>query len=272
MMKIDGSKLLPLTEAPLIHCITNEVTCETVANALLYIGAKPIMACDPREFDDLFRQTDGLLLNIGHLSEERERSLVAAAKLANKVGKPTVVDLVGYGVSRTRDRIGRQLVEEKPTVVKGNISELRNFYGLPSHARGVDGSELDQSDPAIEELTNALQQLTKTYPKTTFLATGSQDIIVDQCRVWQLRNGVPALDRFTGTGDVVGALIAALLGTGAEASAAVVTAVSYFNSCGEQAGDENGLAAFRQATLNQLSILMEKEWWTEVKGEEKQWT
>lgn len=140
MMKIDASKLLPLTEAPLVHCITNEVTCETVANALLYIGAKPIMACDPREFDELFRQTDGLLLNIGHLSEERERSLVAAVKLANKVGKPTVVDLVGYGVSRTRDRIGRQLVEEKPTVVKGiflNCVIFAAYQAMPAEWMAV---------------------------------------------------------------------------------------------------------------------------------------
>ncbi len=39
---------------------------------------------------------------------------------------------------------------------------------------------------------------------------------------------MPALDRFTGTGDVVGALIAALLGGGLKAIDAAVTAVSYF--------------------------------------------
>lgn len=272
MINTNFAKGFPITEAPLVHCITNEVTCETVANALLYVGAKPIMASDPREFTELFRQTDSLLLNLGHLSEEREASLIAAAKLANKVKKPTVVDLVGYGVSQTRDQVGRWLAAESPTVVKGNISELRNFCGLPSHARGVDGSELDQDDEALEELTIAMQQLTKTYPNTIFLATGSQDIVVEQSRIWRLANGVAALDRFTGTGDIVGALIAALLGSGVKPADAVVTAVSYFNCCGEQAGDVIGLAAYRQETLNQLSLLMEKDWWTEVKGWEKQWT
>ncbi|MGG5370799.1 hydroxyethylthiazole kinase [Enterococcus sp. AZ196] len=272
MIKTNVSKVFPLADAPLVHCITNEVTCETVANALLYVGAKPIMASDPREFHELFQQTDSLLLNIGHLSEEREKSLTAAAKLANQRQKKTVVDLVGYGVSRTRDQVGRWLVAENPTVVKGNISELRNFCGLSSHARGVDGSELDQSEEALEELAQAMQQLVKTYPKTLFLATGRQDIVVEQKRIWRLSNGVPALDRFTGTGDIVGALIAALLGSGVEPATAAVTAVSYFNLCGEQAGDETGLAAFRQETLNQLSTLMESDWWTEVKGWEKQWT
>lgn len=271
MIKTNVSNKFPLKKAPLVHCITNEVTCETVANALLYVGAKPIMASDSREFAELFQQTDSLLLNIGHLSEERASSLIAASKLAQTVQKPTVVDLVGYGVSQVRNQVGRALVTENPTVVKGNISELRNFCGLSSHGRGVDGSELDQSDEAIEELSEALQRLATKYPKTTFLATGAQDIIVDQQHIWRLTNGVAELDRFTGTGDIVGALIAALLGSGVEAAEAVVSAVSYFNLCGEQAGDTLGLAAFRQETLNQLSVLMEKNWWTEMKGWEKQW-
>ena len=40
--------IFPL-QRPLIHCITNGITKELVANALLYVGAKPIMAEDKRE-------------------------------------------------------------------------------------------------------------------------------------------------------------------------------------------------------------------------------
>lgn len=46
--------IFPLTTAPLIQCITNEITCESMANALLYIDAKPIMADDPRNFRSCF--------------------------------------------------------------------------------------------------------------------------------------------------------------------------------------------------------------------------
>ncbi|MGM0174892.1 hydroxyethylthiazole kinase [Enterococcus sp. DIV0800] len=271
MKTVEISASMPLANAPLVHCITNEVTCETVANALLYVGAKPIMASDEREFAELFQQTDSLLLNIGHLSKTREKSLVGAAELAKELKKPTVVDLVGYGVSTVRNQVGRLLVAAEPTVVKGNISELRNFCGLPSQARGVDGSPLDQSEAALEELTLALQKLTVDYPRTIFLATGSQDLVVDQKNSWRLQNGVPELDRFTGTGDVVGALIAALLGSGVVGAAAVVSAVSYFNCCGEAAKNQRGLANFRQETLNQLTLLMETEWTKGVKGWQRSW-
>ena len=83
-----------------------------------------------------------------------------------------------------------------------------------SHGRGVDGSPLDQSEEAIEELIQALRQQTQKFPQTVFLATGIQDVLVSQEQVIVLQNGVPELDCFTGTGDLVGALVAALLGEG----------------------------------------------------------
>ena len=57
--------LFPLQSSPLVQCITNTVTVESVANALLYIGAKPVMADQALEFDDFFSQNDALLLNMG---------------------------------------------------------------------------------------------------------------------------------------------------------------------------------------------------------------
>lgn len=260
--------IFPLTTAPLIQCITNEITCESMANALLYIDAKPIMADDPREFPQLFQQTSALVLNLGHLSQEREQSLLAASDYARQVTKPTVVDLVGYGASDIRNEVGEKLVHNQPTVVKGNLSEMRTFCQLVSHGRGVDGSPLDQSEEAIEELIQALRQQTQKFPQTVFLATGIQDVLVSQEQVIVLQNGVPELDCFTGTGDLVGALVAALLGEGNAPMTAAVAAVSYFNLCGEKAKTKSqGLADFRQNTLNQLSLLMkEKDWFEAVKG------
>ncbi|MEC6749174.1 hydroxyethylthiazole kinase [Marinilactibacillus sp. XAAS-LB27] len=266
----DLSNQFPLKQSPLVQCITNEITCESMANALLYVGAKPIMADDSREFKQLFTQTDALLLNLGHLSEKRQISLLEASRYAKETKKPTVVDLVGYGVSDIRNQVSLALVENHPTVVKGNTSELRNFCELTSHGRGVDGNELDQGEESLNELIDALKEMSQYYPYTTFLATGPKDIVVSHDRTVMLSNGVEELDRFTGTGDIVGALIAALLGDGQDPFDAVIGAVSYFNLCGEKAKSQsNGLADFRFQTLNHLSLLMEENWNQSVKGWEK---
>lgn len=260
----------PLKKSPLIQCITNEITCESMANALLYIDAKPVMADDPREFAEFFSQNDGLLLNLGHLSERRQANLLAASDYAVKTMTPMVIDLVGVSATSLRYELGYQLLERQPQIVKGNISEMRRFCNLNNNGRGVDSSALDQEENALAELAAHMKQLAEKYPTTTFMATGEKDLVVSKEQSAVLENGVPELDRFTGTGDIVGAIACALLGVGMEAMQASIAALSYFNLCGEQAkanARTQGLADFRHETMNQLSLLMvNKSWHRDVKG------
>ena len=58
--------------SPLIHCITNYVTVNDVANVLLAIGARPIMADDPEEVEEITALSAGLCLNIGTLNVSEE--------------------------------------------------------------------------------------------------------------------------------------------------------------------------------------------------------
>lgn len=269
--KTECKKAFPLTKSPLVQCITNEITCESMANALLYVDAKPVMADDPREFKEFFAQADGLLLNLGHISKAREANLREASRYAKEVGQSTVVDLVGIAATKLRQELGRYLYENEPDVIKGNVSEMRAFCQLASSGRGVDGSSRDQSEAALKELAAALEEHA-AEKEIIFLATGEKDLIVSQDATLLLENGAAELDRFTGTGDIVGSLIAALLGTGLKPLAAVIAAVSYFNICGENAAEKTrGLADFRQETLNQLSLLAveEPEWFERIEGAEK---
>lgn len=83
---------------------------------------------------------------------------------------------------------------------------------LESHGRGVDGHASDQNQASLEKLSEKLKEYTLKYPETCFLATGETDVIVTREATYFLKNGVPELDKITGTGDMVGALIASLLG------------------------------------------------------------
>ncbi|MFD1485125.1 hydroxyethylthiazole kinase [Lacticaseibacillus baoqingensis] len=262
---------LPLHAAPLVQCLTNEISVESVANALLAINAKPVMADDLREITGFMAQSDAVLLNLGHLSADREASIRLASQAAQAQQRPVVIDLVGIGASPIRAQLGQQLLAEKPMVVKGNLGELRHLVGLPSQARGVDNSQADSADLALAGLAHRLQTFAQAYPHTVFLATGPTDIVATATTAWRLDNGVAQLDRFTGTGDIVGALIAALLGSGLAALPATVLAVSYFNRCGEAAAllaSKAGLATFRLNVFDQLSQLgQDPEWFLAVKGE-----
>ncbi len=265
----EAKMIFPLKKAPLVHCITNEITSELVANGLLFIGAKPIMAEDVREFPALFEKTDSLFLNLGRITPQKEQTLICASATAD--GKPVVLDIVGAAATPLRLQLAHSLANDQPSVLKGNISELRAFCGLPTQSRGVDGSQADQNAAELSELAAAL---CCQDPAITYLATGEKDLIVQKNQVWIMTNGVPELDRFTGSGDLVGALIAALLGAGHQPLVATFAALSYLNRCGELAHDKLqpliGMADFRHETLNQLSLLAHDPQWTQhVKGRKK---
>lgn len=261
-------------QSPLIHCVTNEITCESMANALLYVNSKPIMADDPREFDELFQQTNGLLLNLGHLSPEREKQLIISSEYAKRFKTPTVIDVVGVSASSLRKKLALSLMTNEPQVVKGNTSEMKKLVDLESHGRGVDGHASDQNQASLEKLSEKLKEYTLKYPETCFLATGETDVIVTREATYFLKNGVPELDKITGTGDMVGALIASLLGQGETVETSLVIAVSYFNLCGEKAAQQVSqpipMSDFRNQLMNQLSTLLEEgKWWKDIKGEIK---
>ena len=270
-MQIVLENIFPL-QCPLIHCITNGITKELAANALLYVGAKPIMAEDEREIESVIQVASAVLLNIGHLTEQKETCIIKAAKLANTHQKPLVVDAVGIVGLSNRLTLVQTLLDIGVTVVKGNISEMRRLAGLKSSAKGVDSAKEDQSLMELEELADALEKLAKRYPQTVFLATGEQDLVMTASESFCLKNGVDSLELFTGTGDIVGALITGVLGSGVKSLEATIGAISYFNVCGEKASSvlQQGMESFRIETCNQLSKLYKENWQEMLKMED--WT
>ena len=53
---LELSNPFPLGTTSLIHCITNEISCEMLANGILALGCKPVMADDPLRFLILSKQ------------------------------------------------------------------------------------------------------------------------------------------------------------------------------------------------------------------------
>lgn len=255
--------ILPLQKSPLLHCITNDITLETVANTILYLGGKPIMSSDTREFSSLFESTDALLLNMGRLNESHEQSLSQASSLADMTKKPTVVDLVGYGITNERTKLGITMAHNHPTVIKGNTSEIRRFVGLPSLAKGIDGTSSDQHDQALKDLIFSLKQITTDYADTVFVATGKKDVIVQNDKHLILNNSVDELNKFVGTGDMVGAMITTLLGVGKDPWVASQFAISYLNIAAEKALllTNGGMENFRREVLNQIDLLCNDPQW-----------
>lgn len=63
-------------QVPLVHNITNYVTVNDCANALLAIGGSPIMADDINEVEEITSISSAIVINIGTLNKRTDRKSV----------------------------------------------------------------------------------------------------------------------------------------------------------------------------------------------------
>ena len=135
---------------PLVHCITNYVTVNDVANCILAIGASPIMADDIAEAADITSISKALVINMGTLNARTVESMVAAGKKANELGVPVVFDPVGAGASNFRNETAKRILENvKISILRGNLSEMSYLAGLEVSTKGVDTSEADEKNDPV---------------------------------------------------------------------------------------------------------------------------
>src|SRR6187455_3656010 len=98
-----GATLHTLRERkPLIHNITNYVVMNETANAILALGALPVMAHAKEEVYEMTGLASALVINIGTLSEDWVEAMLVAGSAANERGIPVVLDPVGAGATSYR--------------------------------------------------------------------------------------------------------------------------------------------------------------------------
>ena len=241
---------------PLIHCITNYVTANDVANLLLACGASPIMADEPEEVEEITARCAGLCLNLGTPSRRTIPSLMRAGVKAGELGRPVVLDPVGVGASALRLRTAQDLMARVPfTVLRGNVSELRALTGGQEHTRGVDAGGADAVTEAELERVVAFAKGTARRTGTVVAVTGAIDLVSDgeQCVV--IRNGRPEMGLVTGTGCQLSALTAACLAASPERPLeAAAAAVCAMGVAGELAwarmSPQDGNATYRDRIID----------------------
>ncbi len=236
----------------LIHCITNPISMNQCANAILALGARPIMAEHPDEVMEITRTASSLLLNLGNITDSRISSMRLALKEASATGIPVTLDAVGAACSSLRKTLVRLfLTSGKFACLKGNYSEILALYDDTYKAAGVDAKEGIDS----ELIRRAVIELSKTN-NCIVAATGKVDLIASDGKIKEVTGGSAQLSQVTGTGCMLGAIIATYL---AEENSfqSVVNACKFFKSCGEKAATDKGTGTFMVNLLDAIGVLHE---------------
>src|SRR5690606_22908336 len=100
--------------SPLVHNITNYVVMNSTANALLAIGASPVMAHATEEVADMVGIASALVVNIGTLSPAWVEAMELAARAARDRGIPVALDPVGAGATPYRTKTARPARRHAP--------------------------------------------------------------------------------------------------------------------------------------------------------------
>ena len=110
---------------PLIHNITNFVVMNYTANALLAMGASPVMAHAENEVEEMASFAGALVLNIGTLTETWVNAMIKAGRKATQLETPIILDPVGSGATRLRTDSAKKILRETTvSVLRGNPSEI----------------------------------------------------------------------------------------------------------------------------------------------------
>lgn len=190
-------------KSPLIHNITNYVVMNNTANALLSIGASPVMAHAKDEVAEMTGIASALVINIGTLDADWVDSMLIAGKTALERQIPIVLDPVGVGATSYRTCVCKQLIETcTPTIIRGNASEIRALCDNHVQTKGVDST--DSSDAALTSAKILAQQT-----KAVVVISGQTDYITDGNVVETVKNGNPMMERVTGLGCTATAIVAA---------------------------------------------------------------
>ena len=215
---------------PLIHNITNFVVMNYTANALLAMGASPVMAHAQNEVEDMVAFAGALVLNIGTLTDDWILSMIKAGNKASELQTPIILDPVGSGATPLRTDSAKKIITEtRVTVIRGNASEILSLRHTESKTKGVDS--IHSVEEAAKTATVLAQEL-----DTTLAITGPVDLITDGSRVIRVQNGHPLMGYVTGTGCTATVTIGAFLAVDDDPVTAAATALAYFGLAGEVAG------------------------------------
>lgn len=263
-------------QKPLVHCITNSVTMNDCANAILAVHGSPIMADEIKEVEDITSICQALVINIGTLNERTVEAMIKAGQKANALNHPVILDPVGAGASSFRSETTFRLLNKiQFSVIRGNISEIKTVYQGIGTTKGVDADINDiVNEENLDETIDFARELSQRTGAIIAI-TGAIDIIADANYATIIRNGCPNMSRITGTGCMLSAILGAYVAVNQDSMFDTVScAVALMGYSGELAQQkvqqqDAGTGSLRVYLIDALSTMTAEKLNGGIKIEER---
>lgn len=245
---------------PMAGSVTNTVTINFVANAQLAVGGSAAMVYLPDEAQFLAQAGGAAYINIGTLTPIYEKTLPGMAKILRSIGKPWILDPVAIGSGDLRTRLLLEFKFYKPSIIRGNASEiiaLAGLWGLDGGTKTSNVRGVDSRDPvsAAKDAAVALAGWTGG----AVAVSGKHDLITNGSVIVFSHGGSHFMEKITGSGCALGGVIA-VYATVASEFIAALTGAAVFNLAGRRAAEKtDGPASFQVHFLDELYKAKPKE-------------
>lgn len=245
---------------PLAPSITNTVTQDFVANAQLAIGGSAAMLYLADECESIAQIVPAFYINMGTAMPFYAETLPRTARALFANQKPWVLDPVGIGLSELRTQILSQLKIYKPSIVRGNASEiisLAKLWGLIDASQGgqVRGVDTTEKVSAAKPSAIAIAKFTGG----AVAVSGEEDLVTDGNESIQCAGGSILSTKITGSGCALGGIMAIYLAVTTPFIAALA-GTTIFNLAGTKAASQaDAPASFKVAFLDNLYKLTGEE-------------
>ena len=247
---------------PIVHCITNYVTVNDCANAILATGGSPIMADNPNEVVEITTISNSLVINLGTLNENKIIAMVKAGKMANHLNHPIIFDPVGVGASAFRKEAAKKLFSDiNFTVIRGNISEIKTLAKNFTASSAIDANINDLVTNSNLDETISFAKKFSQETGAIIAITGEIDIVANANKAFVIKNGCSTMAKISGTGCMLSAILGAFVAVGQsdilETTAYTTALMGY---CGEIAdqkirNQDLGTGSFKVYLIDALSTI-----------------
>lgn len=239
---------------PMAGSVTNTVTIDFVANAQLAVGGSAAMVYLPDEGECLVAAGGAVYLNMGTQFPIYTETIPRTAAAAFNAGKPWVIDPVGIGIGQQRTDLLLEVKQYKPTIIRGNASEIIALAGLwnlegttedLSRARGVDSTD---EVAAARDAAVALAR----YTGGAVAVSGQTDLVTNGEVVAYSHGGSSLMSKVTGFGCSQGGVLA-VYACVADPFTAALAGVAHYNIAGRRAEElASAPASFKVAFIDEL--------------------
>ena len=235
------------SKKPLVHNITNYVVMNNSANALLAIGASPVMAHWIEEMEEMTAIAGALVINIGTLDDKWIDGMLAAGKAAQRRSIPIVLDPVGVGATSQRTDAAMKIIGQcHPTIIRGNASEIMALVDATVKSKGVD------SCASSKDAVDSAKRLAAETGAVVVIS-GETDYITNGTDVYTVEGGHPIMTAVTGMGCTSTAIVGAFAAAVNDPMVAATAAMAVMSLAGERAAEySKGNGSMQMNFLDEL--------------------